>query len=181
MAFAFDWASLKRTPVVKQLVGILAVCLLAYATVMVCISPARSNLPTFTIPLGSCLLLVSSILLIYSLFIEIPFWSTYAGQGAENKLVTTGTYALVRHPGVIWLALVYLSLVLLFPSATLFLAVTIWLSIDVVYVALQEKFIFAKMFPEYNDYQRRTPFLIPTRQSLLACIRTIKHRWKAGE
>ena len=178
-AYAFDWVSLKRLPVIKPLVGLLAVCLLLYATVMVCISPTNFELPTFTLPLGGCLLLIFLCLLVYSLFIEIPFRSTYTKQGIGNKLITTGTYALTRHPGVIWLALVFLSLALLFPSTTLFLAAIIWLVMDIIHVTLKDQLLFHKMFPCYREYQRQTPFLIPNRQSLLACLRTINPRTNA--
>jgi protein-S-isoprenylcysteine O-methyltransferase Ste14 len=177
-AYAFDWASLRNLRVIKQLTGLLAICLSVYATIMVCVTPIKFHLPFFTRPLGVALLLISLCLLVYSLFIEIPFHSTYAEKGVGNELTTTGTYALVRHPGVIWLTLVYLSLALLFPSTILFLAVTIWLIMDIILVTLQDKILFPKMFPAYREYQLKTPFLIPTKQSISACLRTIKPRIK---
>ena len=179
IAYAYDWLNLKRVGVIKQLVGLLAACLLFYATVMVCISPAKFHLPPFALPIGGCLLLISLSLLAYSLFIEIPFRKTYTNREIGNELTTTGTYALVRHPGVIWLGLVFLSLALLFPSTTLFIAVTTWLVMDIIYVILQERLFFPKMFPDYLDYQRRTPFLVPNKQSFSACLKTIKPRTKA--
>lgn len=178
MAYAFDWASLKQMPVVKQLAGIAAVCLLGYAIVMVCISPAKLNLPAFTLPLGVCLLLISLSLLVYSLFIEIPFHSTYAEQRVNGKLINTGTYALVRHPGVIWLAFVCISLFLIFPSFTLLLATIVWIVTDIIYVILQERFIFPKILPDYPKYQKQTPFLIPNSHSFKACLKTIKPQTK---
>ena len=176
VAYTFDWLSLKESSMAKQLAGILAVGLLIYATVMVCLGPAEFDLPFFTLPLGACLLLISFSLLIYSLFVEIPFRSTYLEKGAGSKLITTGTYALARHPGVLWLGLFYLSLALLFPSTTLFLAVTAWLIMDIIYVIVQDKVFFPRMFPDYHDYQRRTPFLIPNRQSISACLKTMNPR-----
>lgn len=181
LAYAFDWLSLKYIPVLKQVTGILAGCLLIYATVMVCMISPRFEMPFFTIPLGSCLLLISLALLIYSLFIEIPFHSTYAEKGVGTTLITTGTYALVRHPGVLWLALVYISLALLFPSTTLFIAVIVWFILDVVYVILEDWIFFPRMFSGYPDYRRKTPFLIPSRQSILACWKTLNPRNKAGK
>jgi protein-S-isoprenylcysteine O-methyltransferase Ste14 len=178
-AYAFDWFSLRQIPILKQLFGLLAVCLLLYSTAMVCLSQPKFTLPFFTLPLGACLLLISLSLLIYSLFIEIPFHSTYAEKGIGTKLITTGTYALTRHPGVIWLALVYLSLAIFFPSPTLFLAVTVWLIMDIIYVVLQDRIFFPEMFPDYHSYQQKTPFLIPTKQSISACLKTINPRKRA--
>lgn len=178
-ALAFDWLSLKRVPILMQLVGLLAICLPLYSTVMVCLSQPKLILPLFTLPLGACLLLISLALLIYSLFIEIPFQSTYTENRTGSKLTSTGTYALVRHPGVLWLALVYLALALLFPSTMLFLAVTIWLITDIIVVTLQDKLLLPKIFPDYHEYQKQTPFLIPTRQSISAFLKTMNPKNKA--
>jgi protein-S-isoprenylcysteine O-methyltransferase Ste14 len=173
-AFAFDWASLKRVPVIKQLAGLVAFSLLIYATIMVCHSPIKLRVPIFAQIIGGCLLAVFLCLLIYSLFIEIPFRRTYTKHGVGEKLIYTGTYALVRHPGVIWLAFVFLALALVYPSTTLFLAAVIWLFMDVIYVTVQDKYFFPKMFPNYRDYKKQTPFLIPTKQSFFACLKTLR-------
>jgi protein-S-isoprenylcysteine O-methyltransferase Ste14 len=173
-AFAFDWASLKRIPVIKQLAGFVAFSLLIYATIMVCHSPTKLGPPIFARIIGGCLLAIFLCLLIYSLFIELPFRRTYTKQGVGEELIYTGTYALVRHPGVIWLAFVFLALTLLYPSPTLFLAIVIWLFIDVIYVTVQDKYFFPKMFSHYQDYKKQTPFLIPTKQSFFACLKTLR-------
>jgi len=129
-------------------------------------------------PLGIILLVISLCLLIYSLFIEIPFQSTYSKKGVGNKLITTGTYALVRHPGVLWLALLYISLALIFPSPILFLAASVWLIMDIIWVAVEDRVFFPKMFLDYQEYQQKTPFLIPTKQSISSCLKTINPRSK---
>lgn len=175
-AFAFDWASLKNIPVVKQVVGILAIGLIAYATVMVCQTSEKLERPTFLLPLGALFLVLFLCLLVYSLFIEIPFRTTYAQKGVGDHLIKEGTYALTRHPGVIWLFFVYVSLILMFPSATLIIAAVIWMLMDVIHVAVQDRLFFPKMFPQYHLYQQQTPFLIPNRQSISACLNTIRPR-----
>jgi len=40
--------------------------------------------------------------------LEIPFSQTYVDEGVLEHLVNTGTYALVRHPGVLCLSLFFL-------------------------------------------------------------------------
>jgi len=175
VAVAFDWVSLKRLPAAtKQLVGLLSVGLLTYSTVMVCLTPEKFDFPFFAVPLGILLLLVSLFLLVYSLFIEIPFGSTYSSKGTSNKLTTTGTYALTRHPGVLWLALFYVALILLFPSATMIIATIVWIIMDIIWVLLEDKVFFPRMFPDHSSYQKQTPFLIPNRKSFSACLRTIR-------
>jgi protein-S-isoprenylcysteine O-methyltransferase Ste14 len=174
VAYVFDLASLKNIRGAKQLAGLIAFALLIYSTVMICRNPIKFDIPVFSRIIGAGLLAVSLSLLIYSLFIELSFAGTYFNQGVSGKLVSTGTYALVRHPGVIWLAFVFTALGLLYPSTTLFIAVAVWWLVDVIYVAIQDKYLFPKMFPEYPGYKKQTPFLIPTRRSFLACLKTLR-------
>jgi len=175
-AYIFDWASLKQFWRLRRFVGIFTVTLIVYATVMVCITPTKLDLPIFVLPLGIVILTIAAFLLIYSLFIEIPFRATYTERGSSNQLITSGTYALVRHPGVLWLILFYLALTLLFPSVTIIVATIAWLIMDIIYVVLQDKFFFPRLFPEYKSYQKLTPFLIPNRNSIVACLKSIRLR-----
>lgn len=170
----FDWLSLKNIPVLKGISGLLAAGLIGYATVMVCIGPDKINLPFFLMPPGVCLAVVSFLLLVYSLFLEIPFHSTYAKRGGGSTLITTGTYALTRHPGVIWLGLFYSGLSIVFPSPVMFAAAVVWLILDVVLVSIEDAILFPRMFTGYDDYKKRTPFLFPTRRSIVECLRTLR-------
>ena len=174
IAFAYDWLSLRRIQVVSQVAGLAAAALIIFATIMVCRAPSKLNVPFFATIIGGCLLIVSLSLFIYSLLIEIPFHRTYVKQVAGRKLVSTGTYALVRHPGVIWLALVFIAISLIYPSGTLFLAVIIWWFLDLIYATAQDTYFFPRMFIGYEEYKKQTPFLIPTKQSFYACLKTLK-------
>jgi protein-S-isoprenylcysteine O-methyltransferase Ste14 len=179
-AYIFDWASLKQFWKLRPFAGILTVALIGYATIMVCITPAKLDLPLFVLPLGIVILTIAASLLIYSLFIEIPFRATYTEGGKSNQLVTSGTYALVRHPGVLWLILFYLALTLLFPSVTIIVAAIAWLIMDIIYVVLQDKIVFPRLFPDYKSYQKLTPFLIPNRYSIVACLKSVRLRKPKG-
>jgi len=174
IAFIFDWASLKNMRVTKPVAGLMAAALLIYSTIMICYSPTKFDMPIFLRIVGGVLLVIFLFLLIYSLFIELSFNRTYVKRGISGGLVTTGTYALVRHPGVIWLAVVFLALALLYPSITLFIAITVWWFVDIIYVTIQDKYLFPKMFPGYHEYKKQTPFLIPTKRSFFACLKTLR-------
>ena len=176
IAYFFDWVSLKRISGGKQIIGFLFIALEGYALFLACWQVSRFWLPVGVVALGWSLLPISVALFIYSLFIEIPFVKTYRAPGAGDQLIRTGTYALVRHPGVIWYALFLLSLVLITRSITLLVAAPVWLLMDVLYVVIQERFFFDKMFPEYEEYRRRTPMIIPTRRSISNCLKTLKRR-----
>lgn len=173
IAFFFDLAAIKHIPYLKQIIGLASVSLFGYSLLAVCLAPVKLRLPDWLSYLGWPLLLGSASLLAYSLFLEIPFRQTYAADGVGDKLVKTGTYALVRHPGVLWFALGLLSLILVTRSRLLLIATPIWLFMDVLYVWIQERFYFNKMFPGYEQYQQETPMLIPTRESMARCLRTL--------
>lgn len=174
MAHLLDVVSLKRIPGAKQGVGIVVAALIGYATLMVCLDSERLALPIWVTWLGWALLSVSVPLLVYSLFVNLPFRKTYVAPGVGDRLVRTGTYALVRHPGVFWYALLLVSLVFVSKSKLLLVASPIWLGMDILHVVIQDKFLFGKMFKDYEEYRRETPMLIPNRRSISACLRTIR-------
>jgi protein-S-isoprenylcysteine O-methyltransferase Ste14 len=118
-------------------------------------------------------------LMVYSLFIELPSWKTYSRPGTSSSLVTTGTYALTRHPVVIWYILALLALILATRSVVLLIAAPVWVLLDIVYVILEDKIFFVKMFPGYMQYKQQTPMLIPTRKSILACWKTFRGGMRA--
>jgi protein-S-isoprenylcysteine O-methyltransferase Ste14 len=91
-----------------------------------------------------------------------------------DKLVKTGTYALVRHPGVLWFGLFLLALVGVSRSKLLLIAAPLWFLLDVLWVWIQERFYFNQMFPGYEQYKRETPMLIPTRESIVRCVKTLR-------
>ena len=169
-----DLASIKRIPRVKPLTMLVGNGLVVLAMVMVCLSPDKLALPAWTTWLGWGLLPVSLFLLVYSLFINLPFGKTYVDTGVGDKLITSGLYALVRHPWVHGLILLLLSLILVSKASLMLIAAPIWLCLDIVLVAIQDRFLLGRMFSEYDDYRRRTPMLIPNRRSLNAFINSLK-------
>jgi len=170
----FDIASLKRIPRVKPAIWALGSGLLVYALMMACLQSDKLPLPIWTTWLGWALLSISLLLLIYSLFISLPFRKTYITAGAGDKLITTGLYALVRHPWIHCFTLVLLSLVLVSKSSLLLIAAPIWILLDIVLVVIQDKFVFGRMFDGYDAYRRETPMLVPNRRSINAFINFLK-------
>ncbi|MDD4565557.1 MAG: DUF1295 domain-containing protein [Eubacteriales bacterium] len=124
-----------------------------------------------TLIFGS-LALVSLILLIYTLFFAIPFRETYLTSEAQPEVCDTGIYALSRHPGVLWFMGFYLFFWLAIPNPLLLMGGILFSLLNLFYVLLQDRWIFMKTFPNYNEYQESTPFLFPTYQSCKRCIKT---------
>ncbi len=178
VAYLFDFVSLRKNLYAKQAIELIAVCLAGYSHIMVCIRGDRLPLPIGFSYAGWPLFFLAGLAMIYSLLLEIPFKQTYISEGVGSKLVTTGTYALVRHPGVLWYALVLISLTFISKRQLILFAAPIWLLMDVLYVWIQDRFFFPLMFPDYGRYQRETPMLIPNRASLSRCFTTFAEGWK---
>jgi protein-S-isoprenylcysteine O-methyltransferase Ste14 len=170
----FDLVALKRLPMAKPITWGLGIVLLVYATIGVCLSGDTLALPAWSTWLGWVMLAASFLLLIRALFINLPFSKTYINTGVGDKLVTTGLYALVRHPWLHFYVLVLLSLLLVSHSSLLLLAALVWLALDVPLVIIQDKYVFGRMFPGYEQYRQRTPMLWPNRNSIKAFISQLK-------
>jgi len=170
----FDLVSLKKTPKAKPIVWSIGSGLLVYSLIKICLAPDKLLLPAWSTWLGWWVFAVSFPLLIRSLFISLPFRKTYVTTGIGDQLITTGLYALVRHPGVIWFTLFMLSLIPISKSSLLLFAAPIFISLDIVLVIIQDKFIFGRMFDGYNHYRRETPMLLPNKKSVNAFLRSIR-------
>jgi protein-S-isoprenylcysteine O-methyltransferase Ste14 len=173
-----DWAAVRDLYKTRPLFLSAAGVTFIFGWVGVMQSPAQVDLPNGMTILGWIGLLVFAVLLIYSLFIEIPLRATYIDGGVDAPLVTTGTYALCRHPGVLWFAGLVISMLLINPSNTTLLAGMTWLSVDTLLVLVEDIYFFPRMFPTYSTYQSSTPFLLPNRHSLRRCLDTLPIRRK---
>jgi len=170
----FDIVSLKRIPGAKPFTWSFGVGLLAYSLIMICLAPDKLPLPIWSTWLGWGLLSVSLFLLIYSLFVNLPFRRTYIATGVGDKLITTGLYALVRHPWVHCFSLLLLSLVLVSRSSLLLIASPVWILLDILLAVVQDRFFFSRMFDGYDSYRRETPMLVPNRRSINTFINSLK-------
>lgn len=110
--------------------------------------------------------------LVYTLFFALPFQDTYTGTDSQQKVCDTGVYALCRHPGVICFSFTYLFLSLAALPAALWISGTVFSVLNILYVVFQDAVTFKKTFPDYGEYQKKVPFLIPTKNSCFRAIRT---------
>jgi protein-S-isoprenylcysteine O-methyltransferase Ste14 len=172
--FWVDPVSMKGMRYVKPALWLVGSALLVSGVALCLRHPRRIPLPAALAPVGWALLGLFSALLLYSLFAEIPLAAAYVRAGQPPHVVSRGTYALCRHPGVLWFAGALGGLFLARGSLALLVAIPVWTGLDVLWVALQERLFFVRMFgQEYRSYQRTVPFLVPTPGSVRACARTI--------
>jgi protein-S-isoprenylcysteine O-methyltransferase Ste14 len=170
----FDLVALRGIPRLKPIIWCIGSGLLIYSLVMICRYPVKIELPDWSVWLGWGVLTVSLFLLIHSLFISLPFRRTYVDTGVGDKLVRTGLYALVRHPGIMWFPLFMLSLIPISRSSLLLIAAPLFIALDIVLVVIQDKFIFGRMFHGYDSYRRETPMLLPNKKSFSAFLRSLR-------
>ena len=174
VVFWVDAVSVHNVRHVKPLLWISAAALFMAGLVLAARDPSPFVLPAALSAAGWVLATLFFLLLVYSLFIEIPLVSAYVRKGTAPAVVCRGTYALCRHPGVLWLAGFLLSLLLATGSRALIIAVPLWVGLDVLWVVLQERLYFVRMFgAAYESYQRTVPLLVPNPRSVRECIRTV--------
>ncbi|MCF7926723.1 MAG: hypothetical protein K9L74_04040 [Candidatus Izimaplasma sp.] len=167
--FLFDFFSLKQHTVLKYVSALFGIGLIFVSTVFILVTDSHLAHGIYWMIVFGCLTICSLGLVIYSVFYEVGR-KAYK-KAATPSLVTTGTYALSRHPGVLWLFLFYLFLSLTTANNLLFIATGVWTMMNILYVWLQEKVILPFLFPTYEQYKLTTPFIIPTKKSITNFIK----------
>lgn len=164
MFLLFDYSQLNNRNIVKYVFGIIGLLILMSATILILIEDSVFEFHSFSKIAFLTLSLIFFALLVYSVFIEIGK-NNYVKE-AKPKLVTCGTYALTRHPGILWFLFMYGFLSLATSSTLLFYAAIIWSIINIVYTYFQETNILYKVFDEYSEYKKNTPMFVPNITSI---------------
>jgi len=170
----FDLFSMNAKSYLKYVFCLAGSMMIVISSVFIILNFSETTFSLWTRVIGGIFSFLFLVLLIYSVFIEVGK-KTY-GFKTEFKLVTTGTYALSRHPGVLWFFLLYLCGFLLFQNTLVLYAGLVWTGVNILYVFIQERFIFHKIFDGYEYYQKSTPMIIPSYQSIEKCITTLNWR-----
>ena len=166
-----DLASQRGKPNLKRGIFTTSSAILAVSLFQIIRQSAGWTVPGFLRGVGVVLALGFLALMLYSLFVEVRL----RGGG----LVTTGTYALVRHPGVLWWLLFLCSILLASGAKLLLVAIPVWVTLDLLYVAVQERLFFDRLFGEaYGSYRSQVPMIVPTPASTRRFIATLFDRTK---
>jgi protein-S-isoprenylcysteine O-methyltransferase Ste14 len=166
----FDICSLHGKNKAKYASMLIGLGLIGYSTFKLVIQDYTWSIFSPFSSLYGLLAIIFFLLLIYSVVLEVGVLNTYKSN-PEPQLVTTGTYGLVRHPGVIWLFFVYLFTSLYFANIIIFIAGVVWTIVNIIYVLIQEQIILPKLFSNYKEYQNSTPMIVPTLQSFKKFIK----------
>jgi len=90
-----------------------------------------------------------------------------------QRLITTGVYAIIRHPRYVQIFLGLLGSALIANYLVLYLVVALWLPGIYVIVRLEEKELRDRFGPAYDEYRHRVPRFLPR-------ISRGSGPWKAG-
>jgi protein-S-isoprenylcysteine O-methyltransferase Ste14 len=135
-------------------------------------------MPGWVVWMGWSFFGISVTMITLALFVNLPFRKTYVEAGVGDQLIKTGLYALVRHPGVYWVALFFFSLVFISRSDLMLIAAPIFVVLNTALVVVQDIYFFPKMFQGYKQYQKETPMLVPNRRSIKAFFTWLGQRRK---
>ena len=111
--------------------------------------------------------------LIYCLFFALPFQETYAEQNTGRYVYSGGVYGLCRHPGILCFFGMQLFLGLSALPGGMILRGMIFSLLNLLYAYFQDRVTFPKTFCDYGDYQKKVPFLIPTKASIRMAKETL--------
>ena len=100
--------------------------------------------------------------LVYSLFFALPFQATYGAGSAGRHVCSRGIYGLCRHPGILCFFGMFLFLGIAALPGRLLVNGIVFSLLDLAYAWFQDRVTFPKTFCDYEDYQKKVPFLIPT-------------------
>lgn len=169
-----DIASRRRVPFVKPVLLLIMVASHLVGTYRLALRSRRFPFPR-AVQLA-CMVLgpLAFAGMLYSVLVEVPLRKAWLERGHTDELVTDGTYALARHPGVLWYCVWVLATALGARSWRLLLAAPVLIAGDVGHVAFQERVVLTKEFEGYRDYQRTTPFLVPTGASIRRFARSLR-------
>ena len=167
----FDICSLCKKNYLKYFFGISGFLLILISSILIIIEfSSILQINGFVRAIALVLALLSLLLLVYSVFIEVGR-KTYKVDN-QHALITDGTYALSRHPGVLWMLLLYIFGAIFFQNLLAIYAALIWTIVNIIYVALQERFIFHRIFDNYDKYRESTPMILPNYESVEKFITT---------
>lgn len=170
--FIFDKNKLNGGSAINPYLNAMGFIILNVSTIMTIIKSKAHLAPIGQVVIGCILAFLGIILVVYSIFIELPN-DTFRAETKKTKVYRNGTYALCRHPSALWLIMVYIGIYLVWPGNIMLVMGIVISAANTIYVYIQEKFFFTELFTDYNEYKEKTPMLVPNKISIKRCLDTI--------
>lgn len=130
-------------------------------SILLLVLPALSNIIAWRAVVFGVLTLAFAVLEIYALFFALPFEKTYVRAQEKRCVCRRGIYGMCRHPGFWSFSGICLSLALAVNVPSVSAGLGTLAALNLIYIAVQDKWIFVREFSDYTDYKREVPFLLP--------------------
>jgi len=156
--FAADLLRWRGTRRPVRFFAIAGYFLVLCAILWLAFSGAAAPLSSSSARFGLIIAISATLLLIYSVFIEIPL-ARRRKVHQPDRAIGSGTYSFSRHPGFLWFVLLQTGILLMRGDLATFLAAAYLIVLDFLLVLGQDRFFFPRFFSNYSDYRQRVPFL----------------------
>lgn len=169
---ALDITPVRRYPAARALTTLLSIASLAASLAYAWPRGETLGLPAWRQWAAILLVVAGGSLTAYSTLVEIPL--ALARNPQRGPLVMTGTYALCRHPGFLWIVFFLAGLVLLVNRSGMLELAAYWALFDLLLVGVQDQLVFPRLFPTYPQYHLSTPFVIPSASSIRNALQSAR-------
>jgi len=175
----FDLAQIWNRNKLKYFFSIIGYLSIFSVILFLIISTKIPSQPLFVLYLKLFIAFLFFSLLIYSLFIEIGIKDPYTKYNKDTGRIATksGTYGIIRHPGLVWFTFLSLSLILIYKNFLFTILMLIMVIMDLILVLVEDYYIFPRLFVNYQDYKKTVPLFIP---NVFSITRTGKSEKKNG-
>lgn len=121
-----------------------------------------ADLPAWLWPIGGAMLIAGTWILTASMLTNTHFESTVRIQAdRDHRVIDTGPYAIVRHPGYAGFILVLLATPLLLGSVATLIPIAATVAVLKVRIVLEERLL-RRELPGYEEYTKRVRYrLVP--------------------
>jgi protein-S-isoprenylcysteine O-methyltransferase Ste14 len=127
-----------------------------YAAWLIPLLPRGSELPALYVA-SAAIILISEVLIVYTL---LSLGRSFSLIPQARKLVTSGPYAMVRHPLYLVEEIAVAGVLLQYAWSAALPFLALHVTVQIRRMQLEEK-VLQNAFPEYATYVRHTPRLIP--------------------
>lgn len=168
----YDWNQISSKSTLFKSFFMLGCLLLIFTTGLLWMNDGSGRFyvsPALSLLFG-LLSIISGAVLVYILFFAIPFEKAYV-DGSRQELVTEGVYAICRHPGVWFLFFLYLFAGIAGGRPQIILGSFVFSFFNLLYVFLQDRIFFPRIFAGYSEYKEKTSFIVPTKTGICNCFR----------
>lgn len=112
--------------------------------------------------IGTALVVPGLFIRLHSILTLKHYFIYSVGKVADHRLVETGLYRVIRHPGYLGQLMIFLGISISLSNWLSILAMMLPVALGYGYrIKVEERFMLAQLGPKYLDYQQRTKRIIP--------------------